>query len=79
MSDRVIVHSVAADAEPVDEVAQRLRDGGIEIVEQQPHMLLLSGDRQAVGRALGAARGWSVSGLTTVPPPRTREQVLKRP
>ena len=79
MSDRVVVYSVAADAEPDAEVARRLREKGVEIIEQQPHMLLLSGDPQAIGQALGAARGWRIGGETKVPPPRTRERLLKRP
>lgn len=79
MSERVVVHSVAVNSKPDAEVARRLRENGVEIIEQQPHMLLVSGDRQTIGRALGDAHGWSVSALTTVPPPRTRERVLKRP
>jgi len=79
MSERLVVHSVAADAEPNADIARRLRDGGVEIVDQQPHMLLVSGDRQTIGRALENVRGWKVSELTKVPPPRTRERVLKRP
>jgi hypothetical protein len=79
MAERLVVHSVVPDAEAYTEIARRLREGGVEIVEQQPHMLLVSSDRQTVDRALGNVRGWSVSALTTVPPPRTRERVLKRP
>jgi hypothetical protein len=79
MSERVVVHSVEADAEPGTEVAQRLRANGVEIVEQQPNMFLVSGDHKAVGAALGGARGWKVSPLTTVPPPSTRQWVLKPP
>lgn len=79
MSERMVVHSVASDAEPDAEVFQRLHAGGIEVIEQQPHMLLVLGDRQAIARALDGARGWSISALTSVPPPRTRERVLRRP
>ena len=79
MSDRVVVHSVKSDAAPASDVLQRLRDKGIEIIEQQPHMVLVSGDLQTVSQALGDALGWSVSKLTTTPPPSTRERVLKRP
>jgi hypothetical protein len=79
MSDRVVVYSVAADAEPGAEIARRMREKGVEIIEQQPHMLLLTGDPQTIGQALGGARGWKVGGETMTPPPRTRERVLKRP
>jgi hypothetical protein len=79
MSERVVAYSVTADAETAVEVVKRLQDKGVEIVERQPHMLLLSGDLQTIGRALGDARGWRVGGETKVPPPTTRERVLKRP
>jgi hypothetical protein len=79
MSERVVVHSVEANAEAGTEVARRLRDKGIEIIEQQPNMFLVSGDHQAVGDALGGARGWHVSPLTKTPPPSTRQRVLKPP
>ena len=79
MSDRIVVYSVTADAEPDADVAKRLQEKGVEIIEKQPHMFLLSGDRQAIGQVVRAARGWSVSGETKVPPPNTRERILKRP
>ena len=79
MSERMVVHRAAADAEPDADVARRLHAGGIKIVEQQPYMLLVEGDRSAIARALNNARGWSISPLTTVPPPRTRESVRRRP
>jgi hypothetical protein len=79
MSERMVVHSVAADAEPGADVARRLHAGGIQIVDQQPHMLLVEGDKPAIARALNNARGWSISPLTTVPSPRTREEIRRRP
>lgn len=79
MSDRVVVHSVKCDAAPATDVLQRLRDKGIEIIEQQPHMMLVLGDLQTVSQALGVALGWTVSKLVTTPPPSTRERVLRRP
>jgi hypothetical protein len=75
----MIVHSVAADALADEEVVRRLNAGGIQIVEQQPHMLLVIGDRATIERALSDAPGWSITPLTSVPPPDTRERVLKRP
>jgi hypothetical protein len=79
MSDRVVVHRVGQVGEPDAEVARRLRADGVEIIEQTPHMILASGDRAAIARAIAGAGGWSVSEFTTVPHPRTREGVLKRP
>ena len=79
MSERVVAYSVTADAENDVEVVKRLQDKGVEIVERQPHMLVLSGDPQTISEALGGARGWRVSGETKVPPPTTRERALRRP
>ena len=79
MSERVVAYSVTADAESDAEVVKRLQDKGVEIIERQPHTLLLSGDLQTIGQALGGVRGWLISGETKIPPPSTRERVLKRP
>ncbi len=79
MSERMVVHSVSADAVADEDVARRVQAEGVQIIERQPHMLLVEGDRPAVARALNDARGWSISPLTTVPPPSTRERVLRRP
>ena len=79
MAKRVVVHSNRPDAETVEKVAGRLRARGVEIVDQQPHMLLVAGDKETVGHALGDAQGWSVSDLTTVPPPTTRFSIGKPP
>ena len=79
MGERMVVHSVATDAEADTEVVRRLKDAGIEIVEQQPNMLLVYGTHPTIWRALGGARGWTVSPLTKTPPPRTRQQVRKKP
>jgi hypothetical protein len=79
MGERIVVHSVTDDAEADGEVTRRLKNAGIDIIEQQPHMLLVEGDHQAVRRALGDIRGWVVSPVTETPPPRTRERVLKKP
>ena len=79
MGERMVVHSVTINAAADAEVDRRLKHAGIAIVEQEPHMLLVEGDDAAIRRALGGAHGWSVSPLTKTPPPRTREQVLKKP
>ena len=79
MDTRSVVHMVGPDSEPVSGIAARLRTQGIEIVDEQPNMLLVSGSRNTVADALGEARGWSVSEVSTVPRPRTRPQVLRKP
>jgi hypothetical protein len=79
MSERIVAYSVTADAEAEAEVVKRLQEKGVEIIERRPHMLLLSGDPQTIGQALGGARGWRAGGETKVPPPSTRGRVLKRP
>jgi hypothetical protein len=79
MSERMVVHSVSADAEADAEVAQRLHAGGVLVIEQQPHMLLVEGDKPKIVGVLNHVRGWTVTPLSTVPPPRTRERVLRRP
>jgi hypothetical protein len=79
MTTRAVVHAVGDDPEPVETVTGRLRSGGIEILDRQPHMLLVAGSQDAVSSALGDARGWSVSEVTTVPHPKTRPTVLKKP
>jgi len=42
-------------------------------------MLLVAGDKETVGHALGDAQGWSVSEVTTVPPPTTRFSIKGPP
>ena len=42
-------------------------------------MLLVSGSNSAISKALDAVSGWSVTGLTEVPRPKTRESVRRRP
>ena len=79
MNERMVVHSVSADAEGDAEVARRLDAQGVKIIEQQSHMLLVEGDKPRIVGVLTGVRGWKVSPLTTVPPPRTRERVLRRP
>jgi hypothetical protein len=76
--DRVVVHSVAPSADSADQVVLRLRSRGVEIVEEQPHMLLVSGTKETVGDALGDVRGWKVTDLVTVPRPRTRVSVSRK-
>ncbi len=79
MGENMVVHRVAPDAEAETLVAERLSAAGIKIVRQERLMFLVSGDRDAVARALGASHGWGISPVTTTPPPKTREQVLKPP
>ena len=79
MSDRVVVYSATSDSEAAGSVAARLRARGVEIVEEQPKMLLVSGATDAISHVVGGARGWNVSAETKVPPPSTRKSVLKPP
>jgi hypothetical protein len=79
MANRVVVRKNRPDADTVEKVTGLLRARGVEIVEQEPHMLLVSGDKETVGHALSNAQGWSVSDLTTVPPPTTRFSIKGPP
>jgi hypothetical protein len=79
MSDRTVVFRADPNSESPEKVAARLRAGGVEIVEEQQNMLFVAGAKQTISGALGDARGWSLSAETKVPPPSTREKVLKSP
>ena len=79
MNDRTVVFRAGSNSEPSEQVAARLRAGDVEIVEELPNMLLVSGTKKTVGKALGDAPGWSLSVETAVSPPPTREKVLKPP
>jgi hypothetical protein len=79
MASRVVVHVVGPKADPVAAVAATLRSTGVVIVDQQPNMLLVEGSKASVNDALGQTSGWSVSELTSVPRPRTRPEVLRKP
>jgi hypothetical protein len=79
MADRLVVHRCAPDGETAEDIASRLRTAGAEILESQAHMFLVQGARDAISRALSGARSWRMSDLQTVPPPNTRERVLKPP
>jgi putative heme iron utilization protein len=79
MSTRTVVHVTGENPEPVDHVTDHLQAQGIDILDKQPHMLLVAADTDTVKRALEPVRGWGVSGVTTVPHPRTRPRVLRKP
>jgi len=79
MSDRTVVYRADPNSEPSDKVAARLRAGGVEVLNEQPHILLVNGASHAVSQALGDVAGWSVSAETKTPPPTTREKALKPP
>ncbi len=79
MGNRVVVYNVAAGAEPAGDIAQRLRSNGVTIIEQQAHMLLVSGNEETIASLLRDTSGWTVIDLRTVPHPRTRPRVLKKP
>jgi hypothetical protein len=79
MADRVVVHRFAPDGETAEDIAARLRTAGAEILDSEPHMFLVQGARDSIGRALSGARSWRMADLQTVPPPGTRERILKPP
>ena len=79
MAERTVVFRADPKSESSDKVASRLRAGGIEIVEQQPNMLLVTGARQAISKALADSGGWSLTAETRTAPPDTREKILKPP
>ena len=79
MTDRLVVHRFAPDGETAEDIAARLRSAGAEILETQPHMMLVQGARDLIARALGGARSWRMTDLQSVPPPGTRERILKPP
>lgn len=79
MAERTVVFRADPNSESSDKVASRLRAEGVEIVEEQPNMLLVTGARQSISKALGNAEGWKLSAETRTPPPGTREKILKPP
>ncbi len=79
MSERTVVFRAGPESEASESVAERLRAGGVEIVEQQQNMLLVAGARRAISAALANAEGWKLTAETTTPPPKTREKILKPP
>jgi hypothetical protein len=79
MASRAVVHVMGPDAEPVSAVVERLKSEGIVILDEQPNMLLVEGSRDLVARALGAAAGWNVGEVASVPRPETRPKVLRKP
>jgi len=70
MSERTVVFSAGPNSETSEKVAARLRAQGIEIVDEQPNMLLVSGARPAISKALGDSGGWKLTAETKVAPPR---------
>ena len=79
MNDRSVVFRAGPDSEPSDKVAARLRAGGVEVLNEQPNILLVMGASHTVSEALGDVPGWRVSGETKTAPPVTREKALKPP
>jgi len=78
MTNRVVVYKTGAESEPTEGVVGRLRSGGIKVLDQQPHMLLVIGDKGAVTSALGELRKWQVREETLAPHPRTHPEILKK-
>jgi hypothetical protein len=79
MAERTVVFRADPNSESSDKVASRLRAGGVEIVEVQPNMLLVTGAKQTISKALANSGGWSLTAETKTPPPSTREKILKPP
>lgn len=79
MGDRTVVFRADPDAETSDRLTERLRASGIEILDQQPNMLLVSGAAKSVKDALGDAKGWNLSPESTIPQPETRVRAVKPP
>ncbi|HEV7409914.1 MAG TPA: hypothetical protein VGO01_15650 [Bradyrhizobium sp.] len=79
MSDHTVVYRAGPNSEASDKVAARLRAGGVEVLNEQPNILLVNATSHAVSQALGDVAGWSVSAETKTPPPTTREKALKLP
>jgi len=79
MADRLVVHRCAPEGETAEDIAERLRKAGAKILDAQAHMLLVEGMRDRIGQALSGARSWRMANLESVPPPSTRERVLKPP
>jgi hypothetical protein len=77
MSERIVVFSAGPDSEASEKVAARFRAEGIEIVDEQPNMLLVAGARPAISKALGDSAGWKLTAETKVAPPNPRMKVLK--
>jgi hypothetical protein len=79
MSERTVIYRAGPDSEASEKVAARLRAEGIEIVDEQPNMLLVAGAAHAINKALGDAGGWKLTAETRVAPPDQRAKVLKPP
>jgi hypothetical protein len=79
MSERTVVYRADPNSESSDKVASRLRAGGVEIVDEQPNMLLVTGAKQTISKALANSEGWGLTAETKTPPPSTREKILKPP
>jgi hypothetical protein len=79
MAERTVVFRADPNSESSDKIASRLRAGGIEVLEEQPNMLLVTGATQTISKALANAGGWKLTAETKSPPPDTREKVLKPP
>ncbi|WP_156332482.1 hypothetical protein [Rhodopseudomonas sp. AAP120] len=79
MSSHTVVFRAGPSSHTGDEVAERLRAGGVKVVDEQPNMLLVSGSRTRISKALGNAQGWSLTAETRTPHPDVRKSVLKPP
>jgi hypothetical protein len=76
--DRTVVYRAGSSSESTDKVVGRLRAAGVEIVDEQPHMLLVSGAKKNISKAVDDAEGWSITGETTVSHPPTRETIRRK-
>jgi len=79
MTDRVVVYSSGANSEASGTVADRLRASGVQIVEEQPKMILVKGASAAIKKVVDKIPGWDLTAEETVEAPPTRERVLKPP
>ena len=79
MPNPTIVFRSEPRSDESSEMAARLREHGVTVLDEQANMLLVAGPAKPIKEVVGAAQGWSLTRDTTIPLPDTRQCVTKSP
>lgn len=79
MADRTVVYRGDTDSESTASVSRRLQAQGIEIIEEQPDMLLVSGAPNVIHDIVDVTKGWNASAETVTPRPDTEFSATRPP
>jgi hypothetical protein len=77
---RMILRRMDENGVSAREAARRLDvERGIAVIDEKPSALLVEGDADVISAVARRLDGWRTFALERIPPPDTRQRVLKKP